>query len=70
MIVSSPGEKFISPQSELGAFYLCPAVLSGYCFVCESFSNEGPGARSEQLPKCGAQPRLILKKLKDGKSAA
>ena len=42
MIVSSPGEKFISPQSELGAFYLCPAVLSGYRFVCESFSNEGP----------------------------
>ena len=29
---------FISPQSErseLGAFYLCPAVLSGVC-VCES----------------------------------
>ena len=30
---------FISPQSErskLGAFYFCPGVLSGYCFVCES----------------------------------
>ena len=32
-------ESFISPQSEpseLVAFYLCPAVLSGYCCVCES----------------------------------
>jgi len=31
--------KFISPQSErseLGAFYFCPGVLSGYCCVCES----------------------------------
>ena len=30
---------FISPQSErseLGAFYFCPGVLSGYCCVCES----------------------------------
>ena len=29
----------ISPQSErseLGAFYFCPGVLSGYCCVCES----------------------------------
>ena len=25
----------ISPQSELGAFYFCPGVLSGYCCVCE-----------------------------------
>ena len=24
----------ISPQSELGAFYFCPGVLSGYCCVC------------------------------------
>ena len=26
---------FISPQSELGAFYFCRGVPSGYCCVCE-----------------------------------
>ena len=34
-----PLNLFISPQSErseLGAFYFCPGVISGYCCVCES----------------------------------
>ena len=38
MILGFSGEwpQVISPQSELGAFYFCPGVLSGYCCVCES----------------------------------